>query len=76
MLEGEVPEEGVEESVSETASLPLSMLGGKAATAGDVVRLEVVDVDEDNGLLTVRYATETEDKPKALGVDAMAAAFE
>lgn len=58
-----------------TAQIPSTMLGGQAASPGDVVRLEVVSVDDESGLLTVKYAKAAAPEKK-LGVDAMAAEFD
>lgn len=68
------PTETVEE-VSETFQIPLSSLGGKSASPGDVVRLEIVTVDEEGGMLNVKYAKPKE-QPKKLGLDSMAAQFD
>ena len=71
-------EEPTEEVAEETVSLPMTILGGKSVAAGDVVRLEVVSVDEDGGNVTVKYATESE-APAAeepMGVEGMAAEFD
>lgn len=40
----------------ETETLSMSLLGGKTVQPGDVVRLEVVSVDEDNGTWEGKYA--------------------
>lgn len=66
----------VEEAVEETVQIPASMLGGKTVAAGDKVSLEVVEVDEENGVINVRYAKPKEAQPKKLGVEAMAAEFD
>lgn len=60
------------ESSSETISLPKSMLRGKTAAVGDVVRLKVVSDDGES--LTVEYAEEPA-KEKPMGVEAMASEF-
>lgn len=70
----ETPE--VEEAVEETVQIPASMLGGKTVTAGDTVSLEVVEVDDENGFINVRYAKPAKAQPKKLGVEAMAAEFD
>lgn len=70
----ETPE--VEEVAEETVSIPASLLGGKTVAAGDKVSLEVVDVDEENGMVHVRYAQAPKEQPKKLGVEAMAAEFD
>jgi len=57
--DGMVPDEAASEAsetMGETTAIPISILGGQTASPGDVVRLEVVDIDSDNGLVTVRYA--------------------
>lgn len=55
----------------ETTSLPLSMVGGQPVAPGDVVRLEVVSVDEESGTFTAKYSTP--DEPEVGGIDEMAA---
>lgn len=55
---------------SETAELPLSIVGGQAVKEGDVVRLRVVSVGD--GSLTVQYAAPA----KMGGSDGMAKEFE
>lgn len=67
----EAPEMAEAESISQ---IPLSLLGGQTVAPGDVVRLEVVDVDEDGGMVNVRYSKPEE--TKALGADALAAEFD
>lgn len=61
--------EGVE-SAGETATLSLEMLGGQKVSPGDTVRLEVVEVSDEDGTVTVKYAT-----PKTGGIAKAAAAF-
>ena len=68
----ESPDTDAAKEQSETAELPLSILGGKEAAEGDVVRLKVVSVDSDNGTLTVAYASE----PKMGGSEGMAREFD
>lgn len=51
------PEADVE---AETVELPVSMLAGKEAAPGDVIRLEVVEMNGDSGTVTVRYAQDKE----------------
>jgi len=58
------------EDAGETATLSLEMLGGQKVGKGDVVRLEVVDVSDEDGTVTVRYS-----KPKSGGIAKAAAAF-
>lgn len=65
----EVP---AESEASETAELPISILGGKKVAEGDVVRLKVVGVDAENGAITVEYATE----PKMGGTAMMVKEFD
>ncbi len=55
---------------AETATLDAGMLGGKKVAPGDVVKLEVVGVSDEDGTVTVKYAT-----PKTGGIDAASAAF-
>ncbi len=70
-MEGATPEaEAMEAPESETATLSLEMLGGQKVTPGDVVRLEVVGVSDEDGTVTVKYAT-----PKPGGIAKASAAF-
>ncbi len=58
----------------QTVSLPMSILAGKSVEPGDVVRLEVVSKDDEEGNITVKYA-ETP-APEKQGVSGMAAEFD
>jgi hypothetical protein len=70
-LEGE---EVVEESsdASEISHLPMSFLGGKKVSPGDVIRVEVVETDEDGGFVKVKYATAKAPKTSAIEEASMA----
>lgn len=57
------------EEAEETTLLTPTMLGGQTVKPGDVVRLEVVSVDDD-GSAMVRYATA---KPKTSGIAGLTA---
>lgn len=46
-----------EEVESETVEIPTSLLGEQTVSPGDVVRLEVVALNDDSGTVTVKYAT-------------------
>lgn len=74
----EMASEVVEEPTSEevTASLPVSILAGKTVAPGDVVRLEVVSLDDEGGNVVVRYAAEAPAPEKAEGISGMAAEFD
>lgn len=61
------------ESTNETVDLPASILAGQTVAPGDVVRLEVVSVDDETGMVTAKYATAT---PTAKGSDSMAEEFD
>jgi len=66
----------VEETTEEaTASIPVSLLAGKTVAPGDVVRLEVVSMDEEGGNVTVKYAA-TPKAPEKVGMESMAAEFD
>lgn len=80
MTEG-APKEGAPEKMvasetetesagEETGTLSLEMFGGKV-NPGDVVSLEVVDVDPDSGTLSVKYRN-----PAAKGIKKAVAAFD
>jgi hypothetical protein len=62
------------ESESETATIPASLIGGKTVSPGDVIRLEVVGVDEDSGEIQVKYASPKE--KMRMGIDEMAGKFD
>jgi hypothetical protein len=72
----EMAEEVVEESpatdAAETSHIPASLLGGKKAAPGDVIRLEVVNFDEDGGFYEVKYAMPKESKSSAIEEASMA----
>lgn len=61
------------ESTNETVDLPSSILAGQTVAPGDVVRLEVVSVDDSTGMVTAKYATAP--APEA-GSDSMASEFD
>jgi hypothetical protein len=66
--------EEVEDSsdTSETSHIPVSLLAGKSVNPGDVVRLEVVNVDQDGGFVEVKYAKSGEKKSSAIEEASMA----
>lgn len=68
----EVAAEMPEEEVSESVSLPLSLLGGQTVAPGDMVRLQVVDVDDEGGIVNVKYP---KSETGGLKRDAMASKF-
>lgn len=62
--------ESASEDQSETAELPLSIVGDQPVKEGDVIRLTVVSVDQDSGTINVAY---DHAKPSSDGgTDAMA----
>lgn len=60
----------VESPAAETATLSLEMLGGQKVSPGDTVRLEVVEVSDEDGTVTVKYSN-----PKNGGIAKAAAVF-
>lgn len=58
------------EPAAETATLSLEMLGGQKVSPGDTVRLEVVEVSDEDGTVTVKYSN-----PKNGGIAKAAAVF-
>lgn len=64
--------EPANDSDSETVDIPVSMLMGQTVSPGDVIRLEVVTVNEDSGTVTAKYATEK----KGSAIDEAASQFE
>lgn len=62
--------EGAPEEASETVTLSTEMLGGQKVSPGDVVKLEVVSVSDEDGTIQVKYA-----QPKTGGIAKAAAAF-
>lgn len=65
-------EEMETETAEETTMLPITLLAGQKVAPGDVVRLEVVSVNDDDGSVEVKYATAT---PKPSAIDGMASKF-
>lgn len=74
--QGPLPPEAevVEESSEAVSRLPKSILGGKDVAVGDVVRVEVVDLGDDD--FGVKYAKETVTEEPKGGVSKMAAEFD
>lgn len=73
----EMAPEAMEETAEEvTASLPVSILAGKTVAPGDVVRLEVVSLDDEGGNVVVRYATEAPAPGGKRGMEGLAAEFD
>ena len=67
----EAPVEAAEPVESaETATLSTEMLGGQKVAPGDVVRLEVVSISDEDGTVQVKYAS-----PKTGGIAKAAAAL-
>lgn len=72
MIERAMEVEETPAEAEETATLSLSMLGGQKVAQGDVVRLKVISVDEENGTYDAAY-----DHPKQEdGIGAMARKFD
>lgn len=69
------PGEEEVETTEETVSIPVSLLAGKSVAPGDVVRLEVVSLDDEGGNVVVKYATEAP-APETVGAESMAAEFD
>lgn len=47
----------MEVEAEETVEIPVSMLAGQEVAPGDVVRLEVVSLNDDSGTISVKYST-------------------
>lgn len=62
-----------ESDMAETSSIPASLVDG-TPSPGDTITLTVVDVDQENGSITVAKAGEAETEPQ--GSDALASEFE
>jgi len=73
-MEGALPE-AAETVEAEAVQLPVSIVGGQSVNPGDVLRLEVVSVDGENGVINVKYAKPAATS-KPLGSEALAAAFD
>ena len=74
MPEEELPAE--EKTESSEVQIPKSIVGDQSVEPGDVVRLEVVSVDEETGMLNVKYA-ETKAQPEdEITSEKMAAKFD
>lgn len=68
---------GASEEVGESSNstrLPKSILSGKEVAVGDVVRLTVTDIGNDD--FGVEYATETVEEKPTKGVASLAAEFD
>lgn len=70
VVEAPEMEAAAPEEASETVTLSTEMLGGQKVSPGDVVRLEVVSVSDEDGTVQVKYA-----QPKSGGIAKAAAAF-
>jgi hypothetical protein len=55
---------------SETATLPLSMFGGKPVKEGDILQVKVISVDDQNGSVNVSVAGD--EPPMKPGSDGLA----
>ena len=68
----DAPEPGGEtqrDDQSETATLPLSMFGGKPVKEGDILNVKVISVDDQNGSVNVAMAgDEPAQKPGSDGL--------
>ncbi len=67
---GKMEAEPMEES--ETCTIPISALGGRTPKPGETVRLQVVDVSEEDGTFTAKYA----EGAKGAGIAKAASAFD
>jgi len=63
-----------ESNEGETATLPISIVGSQQVKEGDVIRLKVVSVDENGGVLNVAYDQPSPQEGSA--TDKMAAEFD
>lgn len=57
---------------AETTMLPITMLAGQSVAPGDVVRLEVVSVNDEDGSVEVKYASA---KPNGSAIDEAASVY-
>lgn len=65
--------EEVSEMELEGEELPLTLLGGQSVSPGDIVRIKVVAVpDDESGMWRGVYAS---DKPKTSSIDEMASVY-
>ena len=62
--------ETLQDDQSETATLPLSMFGGKPVKEGDILQVKVISVDDQNG--SVNVAKAEDEMPMKPGSDGMA----
>lgn len=65
----------VEKEAEETAMVPMSILNGQEVAEGDVVRLRVVSVDEENQTVELAYASSPA-KSRNAPLDEMAGKFD
>jgi exosome complex RNA-binding protein Csl4 len=59
----------------QTVEIPLAALAGQTPNPGDVVRLKVVSVDQNQGIVNAVYDQSGGSTPSAKGSDALAADF-
>ena len=72
----EMPEGGESQSAEESSeTLPASLLAGKAVKPGDVVRIEVVSVDDEGGTWEGKYASSPKPLKSESTMDEMASRF-
>lgn len=64
-----------EKEAAETATVPMSILNGQEVAEGDVVRLRVVSVDEENQTVELAYASSPA-KSRNAPLDEMAGKFD
>lgn len=77
IVEGEAAMETPEgEAMAETVQIPMSLLGGRAVSPGDVLSLEVVDSDDDAGVVNVKYAKPAEEQAEEGGIKKALMAFD
>ena len=72
----ELEDEAVDEAVADSIDIPLTIIGEQEVEPGDVVRLEVVSVDNDNGVIKVKYAQPEESPEEEKSIEGLASAFD
>ena len=71
-----MPEKELPAEESSEVQIPKSIVGDQSVEPGDVVRLEVVSVDEETGMLNVKYAATKAQPEEEITTEKMAAKFD
>jgi hypothetical protein len=61
--EGAAAPSGEDADQAQTVEIPVSAIGGQKVNPGDVIRLKVISVDENNGVINATYDHAPEEVP-------------